>query len=406
MARILLLNQCFYPDHASTAQHLTDLALGLREAGHEVWALSARRSYDRPEVLYPASEVWKDIHITRISSLGLGKKSILRRILDSLSFWCNAASRLLTVPRPDLIICLTSPPMVSTLGGLAGVIRRTPLAHWVMDLNPDEAVAAGILRKGSVPERVLDYLVTWSFKRASLVVALDRFMEKRLVGKGIDPRAIFTAPPWSHDDAVRFDPEARMAFRERHGLTGKFVVMYSGNHSPCHPLQTVLEAARTLADESDIQFVFIGGGGGLPGAKNFVQTHQLRNFQFLPYQPLEAVAGSLSSADLHLVSMGDPFVGIVHPCKVYNVLRLGIPFLFSGPSDSHLGDLVARIGDESLGHGVRHGDVESTVRAIRHCRDARMALPVSKLQSLAQDFSAEKLQNELVARINVAAGAN
>jgi hypothetical protein len=33
---VLLLNQTFYPDVVSTAQHLTDLALSLVERGHEV----------------------------------------------------------------------------------------------------------------------------------------------------------------------------------------------------------------------------------------------------------------------------------------------------------------------------------------------------------------------------------
>ena len=34
--KFLLLNQTFYPDVVSTAQHLADLAVGLVERGHEV----------------------------------------------------------------------------------------------------------------------------------------------------------------------------------------------------------------------------------------------------------------------------------------------------------------------------------------------------------------------------------
>lgn len=53
--RVLLLNQCFYPDHVATAQHLTDLALGLVEAGHQVTAVASSRGYDEPERRFPAS---------------------------------------------------------------------------------------------------------------------------------------------------------------------------------------------------------------------------------------------------------------------------------------------------------------------------------------------------------------
>src|SRR2546421_8015410 len=44
------------------------------------------------------------------------------------------------------------------------------------------------------------------------------------------------------------------SFRAEHGLTGKFVVMYSGNHSPCHPLDTLLAAAERLKGRGDIAF--------------------------------------------------------------------------------------------------------------------------------------------------------
>jgi len=53
-------------------------------------------------------------------------------------------------------------------------------------------------------------------------------------------------PPWSLTSTVHFDEEGRQSFRERHNLSEKFVVMYAGNHSPCHPLETLLEAARHL----------------------------------------------------------------------------------------------------------------------------------------------------------------
>ena len=36
--------------------------------------------------------------------------------------------------------------------------------------------------------------------------------------------------------------------------------MYSGNHSPCHPLDTLLQAAERLAENEDIAFCFVGGG--------------------------------------------------------------------------------------------------------------------------------------------------
>src|SRR5207247_1769976 len=112
---------------------------------------------------------------------------------------------------------------------------------------------------------------------------------------------------------------------------GKYVVMYSGNHSPCHPLTTVLDAADRLRDRRDIVLCFIGGGSQFHTVREHAARRSLENIVTIGYQPLEQLSASLSSADLHVVVMGDAFVGVVHPCKVYDIRALNIPYLYIGP---------------------------------------------------------------------------
>jgi hypothetical protein len=57
-------------------------------------------------------------------------------------------------------------------------------------------------------------------------------------------------------DVVGYSSSGREAFRKTHGLEGKFVVMYSGNHSPCHPLDTLLDAALESTRASEREFLF------------------------------------------------------------------------------------------------------------------------------------------------------
>ena len=54
--KILLLNQAFYPDVVSTAQHAGDLAVRLAEAGHEVSVIASSRAYDDPSRTFPRHE--------------------------------------------------------------------------------------------------------------------------------------------------------------------------------------------------------------------------------------------------------------------------------------------------------------------------------------------------------------
>ncbi len=393
--KVLLLNQCFHPDHVATAQHLTDLAHELVKAGHQVTVVASCRGYDDPTIHYPVRETWRGIDIRRIWTPGLGKQAKWRRLVDFAVFWLNAARILLFLPRHDVTVCLTSPPLISTLGTIAAKLKGGAVVPWVMDLNPDEAVAAGWLKAGGIVERTLTLVQNWSFRRASRIIALDRFMADRLMAKGVREEVIHVDAPWSHDQAIQYDVAARDAFRAEHGLTDKFIVMYSGNHSPCHPLAAVLAAAEALQSEDRLHFLFVGGGSEFKKVQACAKAKALRNITTLPYQPMAKLSGSLSAADLHLVVMGDPFVGIVHPCKIYNILTLGIPFLFVGPAASHCADLARRLDDPAHGRVARNGDVVEIVAQIR----AAMALGSRSVNDAARRLGAEYSHSVLCPRL-------
>jgi colanic acid biosynthesis glycosyl transferase WcaI len=369
--RILLLNQTFHPDVAATAQYLTELAQGLAQAGHEVSVITSRRAYDDPLKRFPTRETWQGIEIHRVMATGFGKKAKWRRAADFASFILSCAIRCLCTKRPDVIVALTSPPLISFLGAWISKLRGARFVYWVMDLNPDEAIVAGWLREGSFAARILQRMSVFSFNRAQAIVVLDRFMQERIAAKSIPPSKIHIIPPWSHDDAVKFDLEGRDRFRAQHGLADKFVVMYSGNHSPCHPLDTLLEAARVFDKESasaadkPIAFCFVGGGSEFAKVKQFAAAHGLKNVLCLPYQPLAELSGSLSAADLHVVVMGDPFVGTIHPCKIYNVLAIGAPVLYVGPRPSHVTDLMDVVDSAASIKMARHQDVSTVLECIR-----------------------------------------
>jgi glycosyltransferase involved in cell wall biosynthesis len=358
--RILLLNQCFYPDVVSTAQHLTDLATALTARGHDVTVIASDRGYDDPATRFKRREIWSGVDIIRIPSLSFGKNNRWRRAANFASFLFVCSLRLLTLRRFDVVVALTSPPLISFLGALFVKLRGCRFCFWVMDLNPDEAIAAGWLDEKSVASRVLQRLLNYSLEVASRTVVLDRFMKERVIAKGVDPARIAVVPPWSHDDHVQFSTMGREEFRLRHGLAEKFVVMYSGNHSPCHPLDTLLDAARALHDRPEIVFSFIGGGSEQIKVRELAA--HLPNVKCLPYQPLNELSSSLSAADLHVVVMGDEFVGIVHPCKVYNIMSIGAPTLYIGPTPSHVTDIASQ--QQGKFFITNHGDVDGVTAAI------------------------------------------
>ncbi len=446
--RFLLLNQTFPPDVMATGQYLADLALALVERGHEVTVVTSRRAYDEPQKVFPKDESWRGVRVVRVGSTGFGKTAKWRRAADFGSFLALCVLKLVRQPRHDVVLALTSPPLISFIGAWLARVRGSRFVYWVMDFNPDEAIAAGWLRSGSLVARVLEGMSRFSLRQAARIIVLDRFMRERILEKGIGPEKVVVAPPWSQDDRVRFDPEGRRRFREAHGLEGKFVVMYSGNHSPCHPLDTVLEAARRLARDAGVAFCFVGGGsewrkiceaertttdghgltrmgerqdlifshsGSPPGQRVPSRSHE-SNIRCLPYQPLSELSASLSAADLHVVVMGERFVGLVHPCKIYNILAVGAPVLYIGPSPSHVTEVFASDNGRRAGGELacasdvwsfayaRHGDVDGVVGAIERLRDGAKNPGRRSVNGFGRSFAREILLPRMVEAIECSKG--
>jgi putative colanic acid biosynthesis glycosyltransferase WcaI len=265
-----------------------------------------------------------------------------------------------------------------------------------MDLNPDEAIAAGWLKADSVGARILESMVRYSLQQAERIVVLDRFMKERIVRKDIAPEKVAVIRPWSHDDVISYNSEGREAFRKRHGLADKYIVMYSGNHSPCHPLETLLHAAKLLKTHPRIAFCFVGGGSEFPNVQKFARDQHLPNVTCLPYQPLDQLSASLSGADIHVVVMGDAFTGIIHPCKIYNILTIGLPVLVIGPTESHIGDVLRETNYNGQAHVVRHGDASAVAEYLLKMAAREAPLPREGKHSVAGQISKSALMPRMI----------
>lgn len=370
---LVVICQVYIPDPAAVGQCLAGVAEEMVRRGWRVVVLTSREGYDDPSARYAPRETLNGVEVVRLPWCSFGKGSMAARLAGGLSFVLQSGLRSLLLGPIHRVLVSTVPPMGSLAALAAGVARRAPITYWVMDLNPDQIVALGQARPGALPVRSLEWLNRRILSRAAEVVVLDRFMARRVNAKLDVTSKLSLVPPWPLDDHLEPVPHASNPFRSAHGLEGKRVVMYSGNHGPNNPLSTILAAAARLQDEPDLVFMFIGGGVG----KRQVEEARLRNVRTLPYQPLDRLRHSLSAADLHLVTMGDDVVGIVHPCKVYGAMAVARPILYVGPSESHIGDLLRRGG---FGWELRQGDVDGAEAFFRRL----LTLPPEELTSRGQ----------------------
>jgi colanic acid biosynthesis glycosyl transferase WcaI len=353
---ILFITQVYPPDPAAVGQQLADVAVDLSARGHSVTVLTADRGYDDPDIRYPRRETRDGVRIVRLPWSSFGKRSMFVRFVGGLSFTVQATLRALLTRRLHGVVVTTVPVILPVAGTALALRPQVRLIYWIMDLNPDQLVALGVVRRRSLLVRTLDWCNVALLRRAAAVIVCDQYMAKRVRDK-LDPGdRLHVATPWAHDQLLQSVPRHQNPFRAAHAR-GARVVMYSGNHALTNPLATLLDAAARLADDPRLTFLFVGGGAG----KKDVESRQLPNVVSLPYQPLEQIRYSLSAADVHIVTIGSSVVGIVHPCKIYGAMAVGRPILAFGPRQSHVGDIVS----EGIGWHLEHGDVAGAVAVLQ-----------------------------------------
>ncbi len=302
---------------------------------------------------------------------------MLLRVLGTAAFHVQAFFAALFARNLQGIFFSTSPPLIGVPLCIVAAIRGVPTAYWAMDLNPDQLIALGKIKPNSFIAWFLERVNRFILNRTALIIALDRFMADRLAARGVPREKMFVMPPWPHEEHIHSEAGAENPFRIKHELAGKFVIMYSGNHSPSNPLTTLLDAATVLKNEDGLRFLFVGGGAGKKEVEAYIRDHALPNAQSLPYQPLSELKYSLTAADVHVVSLGEGMVGIIHPCKIYGAMTAGKPILFLGPRPSHISDLLEKHG---IGLQVSHGDQAGALKAIETFR----AMPAQQLHAMGE----------------------
>lgn len=364
--RILFINQYYWPDHASTAQHLTDLAESLASQGYECHVVCSQGGYKPGSKRPPRVQKHNDVSIHRINATAFGRASTTRRMVDYLSFYAGATARCLALGRFDVVVTLTTPPLIGLIGSILRSLQGAKHVAWSMDLHPDASIALGRMSPRNPVVGALAALSDRVVRRADTVVALGPYMADRLMAKGVRDNRLVEIPVWSRADEIEPLPRDGHPLRESLGLQGKFIAMYSGNLGLAHSTHEFIEAARRLRHRTDVVFLFVGGGPRTAEIRSAKKKHQLDNIQLLDYFPRNQLRESLSLADAHLVSMRAEMNGIVVPGKLYGAMASGRPVLFVGPDHCETADAIRT---HACGRTIRLGDVDGLVQSIEALAD-------------------------------------
>lgn len=365
--RIGILTQYFPPEMGAPQARLYELAVRLKERGHQITVLTAMPNYPTGKV-FPeykwrllAKEEMDGLRIIRTAIYPSRSSNLLVRLFSYMSFVISSfALGIWSVGRLDVLV-VESPPLFLCLSGIPmSWLTRSRLVLMVSDIWPDVAVRAGMIRGKQV--RILEALEAFAYRHSACVALTNpgaveqvrsRFPEVpcSVISNGVDTRL--------------FRPELRSeAIRAELGIKpGQFAAGYCGLHGLFQGLEVVIDAAKRLRDEHGIVIVMVGDGPTKQDLMAKATAEGLTNILFHPRQPKERMPAILASMDASLIPLSASLPGTM-PSKVYEALAAGVPVVVTAGCEAE--QLVQRY---NIGRLFPAGDDAVLAAAIRELAD-------------------------------------
>ncbi len=364
--KVVILNQYYAPDVASTGHLLYELANDLSINGEDVDVITCRPSYGPPETWQPCPRKERDasgVMVRRMLATRFSKDNMVGRIVNSITFLVPLAARMMfRMKRGEVFLYTTNPPYLGVVGTMVGLVRRHRYVVLLHDAYPQMAVWVGKIRKGGLIDRTWHLLNKWMYRRAKQTIVLCEAAKDLVCDTyGIDPEKVHVIPNWADGEFLHPIDKADSPFAIEHDLVEPLTLLYSGNMGLYYDFDTILNAATLLRGE-DVRFVFIGGGGVRSRIEDEIEKRNLDNSMMFPHQPFDTLNESLNACDVSFVTIAKDIEGISFPSKLYTSLAVGKVIIAICEPHSSLRTIVEESG---CGMWVELGDADGLVRAVR-----------------------------------------
>jgi len=351
--RILIVTQYFWPENF----RINDMALGLKERGHEVAVLTSIPNY--PEGKFfpgysffgPSKEMWHDITIHRCSQVPRGKNNSILLALNYLSFVIFATWKVLWLPKKfDRILVYQVSPIFQIIPALFAAWRfDKPLFVNVQDLWPETLAST---RQGKNPlllkwvSAISDYL----YRKADFLLLPFKSCQPILEQRGISSDQMSYLPNSIEDFFLPVSPDPQF----EHLFTGDTHLLLTGNLGEAQGIPLIIDAANHLKNKyPGLRWILVGDGRSRKELEQLVKDKGLTQLVLFPGRfPATVMPALIARADASLLTLKkEPIFAITVPNRLQSYMACGKPILASidGEAAGIISDakcgLVAPAGD-------------------------------------------------------------
>ena len=332
--RILQLAGYFFPEKAASIYLEENRYDAFSDVGFKTLVYAARPQRGLTEVEYQEYKYKKlemmfkgGVEVHRFAMYREGKNAVLRALryflISVVQLWKGIWAKDI-----DLIYVASTPPTQGALAALVKKFKRVPLVYNLQDIFPDSLAGTGLAKKGGLLWKIGRVIENFTYRNADKIIVISQDFKKNIMAKGVPEDKIVVIYNWVDQNAVVDVPRSENVLFDRYGLDrNKFYITYNGNIGLTQNMDMLLEVAKALEANEEIQFVLVGNGAYLDQVEQIIKERNIGNVTLLPFQPYEEISHVFSLGDVSLV-ISKPGVGANSvPSKTWSIMSASRPVL-------------------------------------------------------------------------------
>ena len=332
--RILQLAGYFFPEKAASIYLEDNRYEAFSDAGFHTIVYAARpqrglSEEEYQEYKHKKLEMMYDggVEVHRFAMYREGKNPVLRALryflISAIQFWKGAWTKDI-----NLIYVASTPPTQGALAALVKKCKRVPFVYNLQDIFPDSLAGTDLARKGGLLWKIGRVIENFTYRNSDKIIVISEDFKKNIMAKGVPEEKIVVIYNWVDQNAVVDIPRSENILFDRYCLDrSKFYITYNGNIGLTQNMDMLLEVAKALESNENIQFVLVGNGAYLEDVKRIIAERNVQNVTLLPFQPYEEISHVFSLGDVSLV-ISKPGVGANSvPSKTWSIMSASRPVL-------------------------------------------------------------------------------
>jgi glycosyltransferase involved in cell wall biosynthesis len=322
--KIYFISNYFYPEIGAAPKRITEMAIGLIEAGNNVEVVC-------PLPNYPQGKIFREyrgrfFHRYNYHQISLRRywvspsisKNPLLRVWSMFSFAFNLFFEIphLRNYKPDCIIIQNSPLFISFIGILVSKIAtRSKVVLNISDLWPLSALELGAIKPGLL-YNLLQRIERFNYRRSDLLIGQSEEIIEHATS--ISRKEFFLYRNYSSSDEIRLDYKKR---------ADRFVIVYAGLLGVAQGLFDIVKGInfKSLGTELHIY----GDGNEKIKIRDYISENPDNGVVYMGVLSHKEILAIIPNYEAALIPLRTTILGAV-PSKIFEMAAMGVPVLFSG----------------------------------------------------------------------------